>query len=79
MAKSLLADAEIRIVYRQEFGSLPETVRALGLSEPEAEQVKELPRGVGLWKVGGRAFVVRNLMTKAEENVFNTSSRMDAA
>lgn len=79
MAKSLLADAEIRIVYRQEFGSLPETVRALGLTDAEAEQVKELPRGVGLWKVGGRAFVVRNLVTKAEASVFDTSSRMDAA
>lgn len=75
IAQGLLTDAEIRIVYRQEEDVLPLTKQLLGLTDAELHEVANLPLGVGLWKIGKRPFIVRNNLTEAELEVFNTSSR----
>lgn len=45
----------------------------------ERDQLPELQQGEGLWRVGGRAFVVRHLGTDGERDVFDTSQRMTSA
>lgn len=77
MAKSLLTDAEIRIVYRQKPDALKATQEAFGLSDAETDKVRRLPKGHGLWKIADKySYIVNNIMTEAEIPVFNTDARM---
>lgn len=77
MAKSLLTDAEIRIVYRQKPDALAATQEAFGLTDAETKKVRSLPKGHGLWKIADKfSYIVNNIMTEAEIPVFNTDERM---
>jgi len=42
----------------------------------ERNELPDLQRGEGLWRVGQRAFVVRHLVTDGELQMFDTNSRM---
>ncbi|WP_449371747.1 hypothetical protein [Arthrobacter psychrolactophilus] len=75
-ALGLLTEADTRIIYRQKHDSMSLTKDALGLTEAECGQVEELPKGVGLWKVGNRSFIVANEVTSDELRVFSTDHRM---
>lgn len=77
LAQGLLSDAEIRVVYRQEADVLEATKEALGLTEREIDEVSSLPRGMGLWKIGKRPFLVSNILTEQELGVFKTSGRFE--
>lgn len=77
LAQGLLTDAEIRIVYRQEADVLDATKEALGLTDREIDEVSSLPRGMGLWKIGKRPFLVSNILTEQELEVFKTSGRFE--
>jgi hypothetical protein len=77
LAQGLLSDAEIRVVYRQESDVLEGTKAALGLTDRETAEVGSLPKGVGLWKIGKRSFLVRNILTEEELEVFKTSGRFE--
>jgi hypothetical protein len=41
----------------------------------ERNEVPDLLRGEGLWRVGQRAFVVRHLVTDGEIQLFDTNAR----
>jgi type IV secretory pathway VirB4 component len=75
-ALGLLTEADTRIIYRQKHDSMRLTKEALGLTAAECEQVENLPKGVGLWKVGSRSFIVANRVTTDELEVFTTDHRM---
>lgn len=77
LAQGLLTDAEIRVVYRQEADVLEATKDALGLTDREISEVSNLPRGMGLWKIGKRPFLVSNILTEQELEVFKTSGRFE--
>jgi hypothetical protein len=77
LAQGLLTDAEIRVVYRQEADVLEATKDALGLTDREISEVSSLPRGMGLWKIGKRPFLVSNILTEQELEVFKTSGRFE--
>lgn len=77
LAQGLLSDAEIRIVYRQEADVLEATKVSLGLTDREIDEVSSLPRGMGLWKIGKRPFLVSNILTEQELEVFKTSGRFE--
>lgn len=77
LAQGLLTDAEIRVVYRQEADVLEATKEALGLTNREIDEVSSLPKGMGLWKLGKRPFLVSNILTQQELEVFETSCRFD--
>ena len=77
-ALGLLTEADTRIIYRQKHDAMRLTKEALGLTEAECEQVEELPKGVGLWKVGNRSFIVANQVTTDELAVFGTDRPDDA-
>lgn len=77
MAKSLLADADIKVIYRQDAAALRVTTEEMDLSAREKRLLKTLDKGVGLWRVGEATFEVANILTAAEGPLFDTDARMD--
>lgn len=78
LASSLLANAETRIVYRQEPDQLGNTATALGLSGTEQKLLPALGTGQGLWRVKDRSFVVQHQLHPDELAAFDTTARMTA-
>lgn len=78
LASSLLANAETRIVYRQEPDQLGHTATALGLSGTEQKLLPSLGIGQGLWRVKDRSFVVQHQLHPYELEAFDTTARMTA-
>ena len=77
MARSLLGDTTVKVIYRQETANLAVTERELGLTRAEREDVNRSAQGTGLWKVGPyRTVSVKNQRTTAEVPVFDTDGKM---
>lgn len=76
LADGLLADSETRVVFGQPPSEAELTGRALGLTRTETDLVTRLPRGVALWKVGGRSFVVEHALADAERALVDTDAAM---
>ena len=77
MAKSLLADADVKVIYRQDRSALEVTSSEMELSDRERALVRFLPKGTGLWRLGESSFEVQNMLTRAELPLFDTDERMD--
>ena len=77
LASSLLANAETRIVYRQEADQLGSTALALGLTGTEQHLLPSLGTGQGLWRIKDRSFVVQHQLHPAELAAFDTTGRMN--
>ncbi len=76
LAQGLLADSETRVIYGQSPGEVAAAADLLGLSSTEAELVPQLQRGVALWKVGGRSFLVQHRLSAPETVLVDTDARM---
>ena len=76
LASSLLANAETRIIYRQESDQLGATAAALGLTGTEQKLLPGLGTGQGLWRIKDRSFVVQHQLHPDELAAFDTTSRM---
>lgn len=76
LAASLLANAETRVVYRQESDQLGSTAAALGLTGTEQSLLPTLGTGQGLWRIKHRSFVVQHQLHPAELELFDTTGRM---
>lgn len=76
LAASLLANAETRIIYRQESDQLGPTAAALNLTGTEQQLLPQLGTGQGLWRIKDRSFVVQHQLHPAELAVFDTTARM---
>jgi hypothetical protein len=79
LASSLLANAETRVVYRQESDQLGSTATALGLSGTEQSLLPTLGTGQGLWRIKDRSFVVQHQLHPAELQLFETGARARGA
>lgn len=79
LASSLLANAETRVVYRQESDQLGATASALGLTGTEQSLLPTLGTGQGLWRIKHRSFVVQHQLHPDELALFDTTGRMTAA
>jgi hypothetical protein len=79
LAQGLLADSETRVIYSQPPGEIERAGDLLGLSSTEAELVPQLQRGVALWKVGGRSFLVQHRLSPWEWSIVDTDARMTGA
>lgn len=77
VAQGLLSDSETRVVYGQAVGEMADAARLLGLTATESELVPHLGRGVGLWRVGDAAAVVRHVLSPAEVPMVRTDAAMD--
>jgi hypothetical protein len=76
LAQGLLADSETRVVYAQAPGELETAADLLSLSPTEADLLPQLRRGIGLWKVGQRSFLVQHHLSAAERRMVDTDDAM---
>src|SRR5580700_5959287 len=74
LAQGLLSDSETRVVYAQPPGEVANATELLSLSSTEAERLPNLRRGVALWKVASRSFLVERVLSP-EERVFVDTDR----
>lgn len=78
VARGLLSDAETRVVYAQSHAEVRLTKDLLGLTDTEAELLPQLERGVALWKIGQRSFLVWHRLGTLERGLVDTDARMTA-
>ena len=76
LAQGLLSDSETRVVYAQSPGELDAAAELLSLSATEMELLPQLRRGVGLWKVGQRSFLVQHRLGALERRIVDTDAAM---
>jgi hypothetical protein len=76
LAQGLLADSETRVVYAQAPGELAAAAELLSLSSTEADLLPQLRRGVALWKVGQRSFLVQHRLSAMERRMVDTDGAM---
>jgi len=76
LAEGLLADSETRVVYAQSPGEVARAGELLGLTATESELVTQLRRGVALWKVGRRSFLVEHRLSPSEQQIIDTDAAM---
>jgi hypothetical protein len=76
LAEGLLADSETRVVYAQSPGEVARTGELLGLTDTEADLVTQLRRGMALWKVGRRSFLVEHRLASSEHSLTDTDQAM---
>ena len=76
LAQGLLADSETRVVYAQAPGELEAASELLSLSATETELLPQLRRGVALWKVGQRSFLVQHRLSAIERRIVDTDAAM---
>jgi hypothetical protein len=79
LATSLLANAETRIIYRQESDQLGFTSALLNLTGTEQKMLPQLGTGQGLWRIKDRSFVVQHQLHPDELALFDTTARMRTA
>ena len=76
LASGLLSDSETRVIYGQAPGEVAAAGDLLSLSETEADVVPQLRRGVALWKVGRRSFLVQHVLGRHERAIVDTDEAM---
>jgi type IV secretory pathway VirB4 component len=76
VARGLLSDTETKVVYAQPHSEVAATRDLLGLTETEAALLPQLERGVALWKIGERSFLVWHLLGEYERHLIDTDARM---
>jgi type IV secretory pathway VirB4 component len=76
LAEGLLADSETRVVYAQSPGEVTRAGELLGLTDTEIELVTQLRRGMALWKVGQRSFLVEHRLGSGEQWLTDTDQAM---
>jgi hypothetical protein len=76
LAEGLLADSETIVCYAQPASELPGLADALGCTEEELAILTTLPRGVALWRVAGRSFLVEHLLSSLERPMVDTDGRL---
>jgi hypothetical protein len=79
LAQGLLADSETRIVYAQAPGELEAASELLSLSATETELLPQLRRGIALWKVGQRSFLVQHRLSTTERRIVDTDAAMSSS
>jgi hypothetical protein len=76
LAQGLLSDSETRVVYAQAPGELQAAAELLSLSDTEVDLLPQLRRGIALWKVGQRSFLVQHRLSALERRIVNTDAAM---
>jgi hypothetical protein len=79
LAQGLLSDSETRVIYAQSPGELAAAAELLSLSATERDLLPQLRRGVALWKVGQRSFLVQHRLSLQERQLVDTDGAMTSA
>lgn len=76
LADGLLADSETRVIFGQPVAEAKATGLELGLGRVETETIARLARGVALWRVGERSFLVEHIVGEHERYLVDTDEAM---
>lgn len=76
IAEGLVADSETIVCYAQPPSELTAAGAALGLSDEEVALLAGLRRGVALWRVAGRSFLVEHRLGSRERSLVATDARL---
>ena len=79
LAQGLLSDSETRVVYAQSPGEIEAAAELLSLSDTESDLLPQLRRGIALWKVGQRSFLVQHRLSALERRIVDTDAAMTAS
>jgi hypothetical protein len=77
VTEGLLADSQVRILFRQPPDQVAEATRALGLTSIEADWLPHLPRGRALWKLPHRSTFVDHVIGPGERRICDTDERLE--
>src|SRR5579862_5271299 len=72
IAEGLLADCETIVCYAQAESEIEGAGRLFGLSEQEERLLSRLRRGVALWRIGNRSFLVEHRLAPKERALVDT-------
>jgi hypothetical protein len=78
-AENLVADSGIRVFYGQPHEQAQLAGKTFGLSDYETHLIETIPRGVALWRIGGRSYLVRHVLSSLERPIVDTDSRLVAS
>jgi hypothetical protein len=76
IAAGLLADADTKIILRQDPEQLAHAQRAFGLTDTERAWIGALVKGRALWLIGGHRAVVQHHLSERERHLVDTDQRM---
>jgi type IV secretory pathway VirB4 component len=76
IAAGLLADADTKIILRQDPEQLAHAQRAFGLTHTERTWIGDLVKGRALWLIGGQRAVVQHHLADTEQHLVDTDQRM---
>lgn len=76
LAEGLLSDSETRVIFAQPPSEVDGAAELFGLTSTEADLLPQLPRGVALWKVGARSFLVEHRVGRHERALIDTDFAM---
>lgn len=76
LAEGLLADSETKVVFAQPVAEAKRAASVLDLGSAEVGLLPRLGRGVALWKVGSRSFLVRHRLGPGEHALVDTDTAM---
>jgi hypothetical protein len=76
LAEGLIADAETRVLFGQSPAEADASGHLLHLTNRERELLAGLPRGVALWRVGSRSFLVEHGVGSLERALVDTDAAM---
>lgn len=76
LGDGLLSDSETRVCFAQSPSEVPTTAALIGLNSTESDALGRLPRGVALWKVGYKSFLVEHLVSQAERSMIDTDAAL---
>lgn len=76
IAQGLLSDSETQVIYAQPAAEIERTRELLALTDTEADEIRRLPKGRALWRVGLRSFVVDHVMAPTETVICDTDIAM---
>lgn len=75
LGSSLLANAETRLIFRQETDQLGPTSKALGLTTTEQSTLPTLGLGQALWRIKDHSMLLQTQLHPEEAALFDTSAR----
>ncbi len=76
LAAGLLADSETVVCYAQPASELPVLAGLLGCSPGELAYLPRLGKGVALWRVGTKRYLVEHLLAPSEMDLVDTDARL---
>ena len=78
IGNGIVADSETVVCYAQPHQEIDRASDDLGITKEEASLLPNLRKGIALWKVGSRTYLVEHKLSKQEKYIVDTDSALTA-